>query len=135
MATVLAETNDEGAEVIYDAVAGKQLATLGKAVKRRGHLILYGFKGGGEMEVPVWDLAIRTIKFDVYKMFDFTGAPTLGLTPDKPAVERAIAYINDGIVKGIFRPRVDRTFPFEDIVAAHRYMEAGTQIGKIVITT
>jgi NADPH:quinone reductase-like Zn-dependent oxidoreductase len=54
---VLAETNGEGAEVIYDAVAGKQLATLGKAVKRRGHLILYGFKGG-ETEVPVWDLFV-----------------------------------------------------------------------------
>ena len=132
---ILAETDGQGAEVIYDAVAGRQLATLGRAVKRRGHLILYGFKGGGEMEVPVWDLAIRTIKFDVYKIFDFTGAPTLGLTPDKPAVDRAIAYINGGVEKGIFRPRVDRTFAFEDIVAAHRYVESGTQIGKIVVTT
>ena len=29
---VLADTNGEGAEVIYDAVAGKQLTTLGKIV-------------------------------------------------------------------------------------------------------
>jgi NADPH:quinone reductase-like Zn-dependent oxidoreductase len=132
---VLAETNGEGAEVIYDAVAGNQFATLGKAVKRRGHLILYGFKGGGEMEVPVWDLFVRAIKFDAYKVLDFTGAPTLGLTPDKLEVERAIAYIHGGIEKGIFKPRVDSTFPLNDIVAAHRYMESGTQIGKIVVTT
>jgi NADPH:quinone reductase-like Zn-dependent oxidoreductase len=132
---VLAETNGEGAEVVYDAVAGKQLRTLGKAIKRRGHLILYGFRGDGELEVPVWDLAIRTIKFDVYKIFDFTGAPTLGLTPDRQAVEHAIAYINGGIEKGIFRPRIDSTFAFKDIVSAHRYIQSGNQIGKIVVTT
>jgi NADPH:quinone reductase-like Zn-dependent oxidoreductase len=132
---VLAETNGEGAEVVYDAVAGKQLRTLGKAIKRRGHLIVYGFRGDGELEVPVWDLAIRTIKFDVYKIFDFTGAPTLGLTPDIQAVEHAIAYINGGIERGIFRPRIDSTFAFKDIVAAHRYIESGNQIGKIVVTT
>jgi NADPH:quinone reductase-like Zn-dependent oxidoreductase len=131
---VLAETDGEGAEVIYDAVAGKQLATLGKAVRRRGHLFLYGFKGG-ETEVPVWDLFVRTVKFHAYKVLDFTGAPTLGLAPDKPEMERAFAYIHGGIEKGIFKPRVDRTFPLSDIVAAHRYMESGTQVGKIVVTT
>lgn len=131
---ILAETKGDGAEVIYDAVAGKQLGTLGKAIKRRGHLILYGFKGG-ETEVPVWDLFVRTIQFHAYKVLDFTGARTLGLAPDRPEVERAFAYIHEGIEKGIFRPRVDRTFPLNDIVAAHRYMESGTQIGKIVVTT
>ncbi|HYZ83983.1 MAG TPA: zinc-dependent alcohol dehydrogenase family protein [Bryobacteraceae bacterium] len=131
---VLAETDGKGAEVIYDAVAGKQLATLGKAVKRRGHLVLYGFKGG-ETEVPVWDLFVRAVKFHAYKVLDFTGAPTLGLAPDKPEMERAFTYIHGGIEKGVFRPRVDSTFDLKDIVAAHRYMESGTQIGKIVVTT
>jgi NADPH:quinone reductase-like Zn-dependent oxidoreductase len=35
----------EGAEVVYDAVGGAQLATLGSVTKRHGHLILYRFKG------------------------------------------------------------------------------------------
>jgi NADPH:quinone reductase-like Zn-dependent oxidoreductase len=131
---VLAETNGEGADVIYDAVAGKQLARLGKAVKRHGHLILYGFKGG-ETEAPIWDLFVRTVKFHTYKVLDFTGAPTLGLAPDKPEMEHAFAYIHGGIENGIFKPRVDSTFAFKDIVAAHQYMESGTQVGKIVVTT
>jgi NADPH:quinone reductase-like Zn-dependent oxidoreductase len=50
-------------------------------------------------------------------------------------MERAFAYIHGGIEKGIFKPRVDSTFAFKDVVAAHRYMGSGNQIGKIVLTT
>ncbi|TGT18464.1 hypothetical protein EN817_31625, partial [Mesorhizobium sp. M3A.F.Ca.ET.174.01.1.1] len=31
-------------------------------------------------------------------------------------------------------PIVARTFPFEKIVEAHRYLELGEQFGKIVVT-
>nr|WP_245170124.1 zinc-binding dehydrogenase [Burkholderia sp. CpTa8-5] len=31
-------------------------------------------------------------------------------------------------------PRIDRTFAFDDIADAHRYMEAGARVGKIVVT-
>ena len=67
-------------------------------------------------------------------MFNFTGSESLDLTRNEPAVKRVILFINDGIERGMFRPRVDRTFKLDDVVAAHRYMEAGNQIGKIVIT-
>jgi NADPH:quinone reductase-like Zn-dependent oxidoreductase len=36
--------------------------------------------------------------------------------------------------KGDFKPRIDRVFPFAQIVEAHRYMESNEQIGKIVVT-
>jgi len=45
-----------------------------------------------------------------------------------------LSSIAQGIETGLFKPKVDRTFKLDDVVAAHRYMEAGTQIGKIVIT-
>ncbi len=67
-------------------------------------------------------------------MFNFTGSQSLGLTRDEGAVERAIAFINGGIENGLLKPTVDRSFALDDVVVAHRYMEAGAQIGKIVIT-
>ena len=67
-------------------------------------------------------------------MFNFTGSESLGLARNESAVKRAISFINNGIERGIFRSRVDRTFKFDDVVAAHQYMESGNQIGKIVIT-
>ncbi|OXI95521.1 hypothetical protein CFB41_20390 [Burkholderia sp. AU33803] len=43
---------------------------------------------------------------------------------------------NDGwrVAAGALKPLIDRTFAFDDIVEAHRYMEAGAQVGKIVAT-
>ena len=32
-------------------------------------------------------------------------------------------------------PSIDRIFALDDIVEAHRYLEAGTQVGKIEVTT
>jgi NADPH:quinone reductase-like Zn-dependent oxidoreductase len=68
-------------------------------------------------------------------IFDFRGAATLGLTPDSQAVERATTFINSNIERGLLNPIVDRVFKLDDIVAAHRYVESGVQIGKIVVTT
>jgi len=131
---VLSETAGKGVDVAYDAVGGKQLATLGQVVKQRGHLILYGIRGGDDMAAPLWDLWVKSIQFHLYTVFNFTGSLSLGLTRDDGAVQRGITFINGGIETGLFKPKVDRTFKLDDVVAAHRYMEAGTQIGKIVIT-
>ncbi|WP_229679088.1 zinc-binding dehydrogenase [Silvimonas amylolytica] len=36
--------------------------------------------------------------------------------------------------RGALKPAIDRSFSFEDIVDAHRYLESNQQIGKIVVT-
>jgi NADPH:quinone reductase-like Zn-dependent oxidoreductase len=131
---VLAETDGKGVDVAYDAVGGKQLASLGKLIRQRGHLVLYGLRNGEQPQAPLWDLWTRSIEFHLYTVLNFTGSASLGLTRNQAALARAIAFINDGIEKGLFRPKVDRTFKLDDVVAAHRYMEAGGQIGKIVLT-
>jgi NADPH:quinone reductase-like Zn-dependent oxidoreductase len=47
---------------------------------------------------------------------------------------KAEKYVFDHVEKGDFKPRIDRVFPFAQIVEAHRYMESNEQIGKIVVT-
>ena len=39
-----------------------------------------------------------------------------------------------GLAQGHLEPVIARTFPFEEIVEAHRYLESNQQIGKIVVT-
>jgi NADPH:quinone reductase-like Zn-dependent oxidoreductase len=40
-----------------------------------------------------------------------------------------------GLVEsGAYRPVIDRTYPFERIVEAFRYVETGQKIGNVVIT-
>jgi NADPH:quinone reductase-like Zn-dependent oxidoreductase len=47
---------------------------------------------------------------------------------------KAEQYVFDRVQAGSFKPRIDRVFPFAQIVEAHRYMESNEQIGKIVVS-
>ncbi|HKH20520.1 MAG TPA: zinc-binding dehydrogenase, partial [Gammaproteobacteria bacterium] len=42
--------------------------------------------------------------------------------------------INEGLASGKLKPIIAKTFPLEQIVEAHRFMESNQQIGKIVVT-
>ncbi len=56
------------------------------------------------------------------------------ITNDPQRLRRAQHFIATGLASGAFAPVIDRTFDLGDIVAAHRYLEAGAQVGKIVVT-
>ena len=53
--------------------------------------------------------------------------------PEKRAA--CFAFVQDQVGSGALKPIVDRTFPLEQIVDAHRHMESNVQRGKIVVTT
>jgi len=50
------------------------------------------------------------------------------------AGERFAADMTKALVTGEIKPVMDRTFPFERLADAHRYMLSDAQIGKIVLT-
>ena len=43
-------------------------------------------------------------------------------------------YVLDGLASGKLKPIIAKTFPFEKIIDAHRFMESNEQIGKIIVT-
>jgi NADPH:quinone reductase-like Zn-dependent oxidoreductase len=43
-------------------------------------------------------------------------------------------FVSDRLSVGAFHPTIARTFSFDQIADAHRFMEAGEQVGKIVVT-
>jgi NADPH:quinone reductase-like Zn-dependent oxidoreductase len=45
-----------------------------------------------------------------------------------------VQYILKGLQTGALKPLIDRTFRFDEMVEAHRYMENNSQFGKIVVT-
>ena len=47
---------------------------------------------------------------------------------------RAIEFITRGLEAEKLRPIIAKTFPFDQIVEAHRYMESNQQFGKMVVT-
>jgi NADPH:quinone reductase-like Zn-dependent oxidoreductase len=48
-------------------------------------------------------------------------------------LQAARAFIESGLAAGAIRPVIDRVFPFDDIVAAHRHLESNAQVGKVVV--
>lgn len=57
------------------------------------------------------------------------------VTRDDERLRRAQAFVTAGLADGSFTPAVDRVFEgLDEIAEAHRYLEAGTQVGKIVLT-
>lgn len=110
---ILQLTNGQGADLIYDAIAGPDLETLASVTKKRGHLVVYGaLRGAAEpTPLPLWQLFTRTVKlYAGYKVFDFTGNPNMKIPRDDAATQRAIQYITDGLKLGDFRPCIDRVF-------------------------
>jgi len=61
-----------------------------------------------------------------YSVWLTTGAET--------SRKAAVEYILKGLENGAIKPVIDRTFSFNDMVEAHRYLENSGQFGKIVVS-
>ncbi|MEV0586406.1 zinc-dependent alcohol dehydrogenase family protein [Nonomuraea sp. NPDC050310] len=123
---VLGLTGGRGAELVFDAVAGPGVLDLARAVAPGGTLFLYGAVSGEVTPYPGFDLGMPALNIRTYTMHETTRDPA--------RLRRAEAFVTSGLAAGAFRPVVDRTFELERVADAHRYMEAGEQIGKIVLT-
>jgi len=114
-------TGQRGAEFVFDAVAGEGVRGLAAATAKGGTLVVYGALDTKETPFPLW--FVPTMR--LFNAFD--------LTLDPGRLARAEHFIRAGVRAGTFRPRVDRAFDLADIAAAHRYLEANGQFGKVVV--
>ena len=119
-------TDGNGAALVFDPVGGPTFAKLVEATAKSGLLILYGAFSHDPTTVPPFpmlgrSLTIRGLNFTSYSADDVHLA----------ALKQ---FVTDGLADGSLSPVITRTFSFDDIVDAHRFMEAGRQVGKIVVT-
>jgi NADPH:quinone reductase-like Zn-dependent oxidoreductase len=131
---VMALTDGQGVELVYDGVGGADVARLGDVVAHRGWYVLYGLSGGAEFAYPAIAQFRKSWHFHVYKVLEFTGAPTMGLPRDEAALGRALAFVDAGLADGTLQVRIDHAFALDDVVQAHQYLERAGHIGKVVLT-
>ncbi|NDJ76419.1 MAG: NAD(P)-dependent alcohol dehydrogenase, partial [Chloroflexi bacterium] len=64
------------------------------------------------------------------------GGTYINVHKDSGSSERIedLRFVTDLIEAGELRPAIDRTYPFEQIVEAHRYVEQGHKKGNVAIT-
>jgi NADPH:quinone reductase-like Zn-dependent oxidoreductase len=119
-------TGGKGARVIFDPIAGKGVEVLAQVTAFGGTIFEYGALASGPTPFPLFAALSKGLSVRGYTLREVLSVPKLRA--------KAQQYVFDHIQAGSFKPRIDRVFPFGEIVQAHRYMEANEQIGKIVVT-
>jgi len=119
-------TGGKGARIVFDPVGGPTIAKLTAAMAQHGILFLYGALSTEPTPLPLMEVIGKSLTVRGYVLFEITGDPQ--------RLERAKKFIVDGLSAGNLKPVIAKTFPLEQIVEAHRYLESNQQIGKIVVT-
>ncbi|WP_298363795.1 zinc-dependent alcohol dehydrogenase family protein [uncultured Bradyrhizobium sp.] len=115
-----------GVRVVLDPVGGPVFMPLTAAMAHGGILIEYGGLSPEPTPFPLFTVLSKSLILRGYRVHE--------IVQDPARLATAKAFILDGLADGALKPIIARTFPFEEIVAAHRYLESNVQFGKIVVT-
>jgi NADPH:quinone reductase-like Zn-dependent oxidoreductase len=126
VAEVRTLTGGKGARVAFDPVGGPTIAKLAAAMSQQGILFEYGALSTEPTPLPLMELLGKWLTIRGYVMFEISGDPA--------RLKRAEKFVVDGLASGKLQPVIAKTFTFDEIVDAHRYLESNQQIGKIVVT-
>jgi putative PIG3 family NAD(P)H quinone oxidoreductase len=117
-----------GVDVVLDMVGGAYFAKNLAALKPGGRIVYIASLGGGTVELPIGAL--------MQKRATLTGSTLRPRGADEKArlageVERVVwPWIEAGKIKAV----VERTFPLAEAGKAQALLEAGTHLGKVVLT-
>ena len=128
VARVKEMTEGRGADVILDMVGGDYFQKNTDALAFEGRLVFIATPQGGKVEFD-----FRPV---MTKRLSIMGS-TLRALPvaQKGAIAREVqAHVWPLLTSGQVRPVVDSTFPLAEAAEAHRRMEGGAHVGKIVLT-
>ncbi len=123
---VMAITGGKGATFAFDPVSGPGVAALAQAIAYQGKVFVYGRLDPRPTEFPVGLGLAKGLTLRGYSLFEVVNYPDV--------FRRGVCHVYDHLEDGRYSPVVDRVFPLEDVVDAHRYMMSNAQRGKIVVT-
>lgn len=126
-AELLAATDGRGADVILDIMGARYLGKNLKALATGGRLVVIGLQGGARGELNLGALLAKRASVTATSL---RGRPAA----EKAAVVAAVReHIWPLIATGRVRPVVDQRVPLAEAAAAHRALESGSHIGKILL--
>jgi NADPH:quinone reductase-like Zn-dependent oxidoreductase len=123
---VMRITNSQGARVAFDPVGGPTFPKLVSALASGGIIYIYGLLSTGITPLPVLEMIAKVPTIKAHNIWLTTGNETRR--------KAAIEFVNKGLESGALKPVIDRTFAFDEMADAHRYLEQSGQFGKIVVT-
>ena len=125
---VLEATQGGGVDVVLDMVGGPYLRPNLQCLATEGRLVVIGLQGGAKAELNLGIVLSKRLAV----MGSTLRART---TAEKePLMRRLVAEVWPGFADGSLRPVIDRTFPLEQAADAHRALESGDVVGKVLLT-
>ena len=130
---VLAESGGP-VDIVLDALGGEQRQRAFAVLKRGGRLasIVSGMPENAARYGPNLGALVTlgaSLRFGIEGLLRGVRAASV-LRPSDGAI---LAQIAELLESGAIRPVIDRCYPMEQIVEAHRYMETGRARGKVVL--
>jgi NADPH:quinone reductase-like Zn-dependent oxidoreductase len=122
---VARHTGGKGADLIFDSVAGKFVEVLAQAAAPGALILEYGMLSEEITPFPLRTAMRKLLNMSAYTLHEVKADPQLYKT--------AKDYLYNELKAGRLKPKIDRTFPLEEIVDSHRYLESNQQFGKIVV--
>jgi putative PIG3 family NAD(P)H quinone oxidoreductase len=122
-------TDGRGVDVILDNMGAKYLQRNVDALATEGRLVVIGMQGGTKGEL---DLSVLLRK---------RGAVIATALRSRPTEEKAVICrsVTENVWplfgEGLLKPVVHTSLPLEQAAEAHALMEAGDNVGKILLTT
>jgi len=117
----------DGVDVVLDVIGGDETNRNLAAVKPQGSIVQVGLMGGGQTPVNLGLLLVKRVRWI---------GTTLRARPieQKAALsQRFIAEMIPMFESGALRPVIDSRFALDEVVDAHRHMEANANVGKILL--
>lgn len=116
-----------GADLILDTVGGDALARNLQSLRPHGRIVTIATQGGRIGELDFGLLMAKKASITGTRLRDRPDA-------DKVEIMRAVGEIVVPLlVDRRIQPVIDRVFPLGDVVAAHRYFDSGTHLGKVLL--
>ena len=128
-AEVIAErTVGRGVDVVLDVIGAPYWERNLGSMAMLGRMVLVGSMGGSRLEINLGLLGPKRLRVHGTMLRSRSLEEKLALT------EQVRRHVLPLLASGKLRPVVDRVFPLAEVSAAHEYMEANRNFGKIVLT-
>jgi putative PIG3 family NAD(P)H quinone oxidoreductase len=124
---ILSNTGGRGVDVILDLVGGAYFEHNLKSLATKGRLILVGLTSGRAAQFNL-DVALS-------KRLTVIGTVLRSRSVEEKAgaTDAFRIAVIPLLVSGAVRPTVDRVFNFQDVRAAHEYLESNESFGKVIL--
>lgn len=120
-------TKGAGVDVVLDMVGGDYVARNLACLKEEGRHVSIAVQRGAKAEIPIWQVMAKRLVL--------TGSTLRARdTAFKSRVAAELmAKVWPYVAAGDLKPVIDSVFPLERAADAHRRMEEGSHVGKIVL--